>query len=229
MFSIQNSNNKLYIYQRASVESSSTNSIIEITPGNYSASALNAALQTKLQAAALGSASYACNYNSTSQRLTITQTNGSGFLIYDDQTLKTLGRKSPLSNGLYGTLPTIPNPQSLQQVLNIPQSSNPDVIFTSGVIILARVIECYLRSPDLTSMDTMDSNGRYDVLRRIPLTADFGNLVVGSDTLNQCDYFDVSERCFSRLSFQLTDSHGNVLDLHNHDFSFALCFLWGDN
>ena len=77
-------------------------------------------------------------------------------------------------------------------------------------------------------MNTMDSNGRYNVLRRIPLSSDFGTLVVGSDTLNQCDYMDVSERCFSRLSFQLTDSHGNVLDLHNHDFSFALCFLWGD-
>jgi hypothetical protein len=228
MFSIQNSNNKLYIYQRASVESASTNSVIEITPGNYSASALNAALQIKLQAAALGSASYACNYNSTTQRLTITQTNGSGFLIYDDQTLKTLGRKSPLANGLYGTLPVISNPQSLQQVLNIPQSSNPDVIWASGMIILARVTECYLKSPDLTSMDTMDSNGRYDVLRRIPLSSNFGTLVVGSNTLNQCDYFDVSERCFSRLSFQLTDSHGNVLDLHNHDWSFALCFLWGD-
>ena len=56
LYSIQEFNNKLYIYQRAATESSSVNSVIEITPGNYSASALNAALQTKLNAAALGSA-----------------------------------------------------------------------------------------------------------------------------------------------------------------------------
>ena len=142
--------------------------------------------------------------------------------------MKTLGRKDPFTGGSYGTLPVISNPQTLQQVLNIPKSENPDVIWAGGVIILARVTECYLRSPDLSNMNTMDSNGRYDVLRRIPLSSDFGTLVVGSDTLSQCDYMDVSERCFSRLSFQLTDSHGNVLDLHNHDWSFALCFLWGD-
>ena len=48
-----------------------------------------------------------------------------GFVVYDDQTLKTLGRKDPATGGFYGTLPTIPNPQSLQQALASRRQAPP--------------------------------------------------------------------------------------------------------
>ena len=48
-------------------------------------------------------------------------------VVYDDHTLKTLGRKNPATGGFYGTLPVIPNPRSLQQVLNIPPAASADV------------------------------------------------------------------------------------------------------
>jgi len=229
LFSVMsNVNDKIYVYQRHATESSSINSIVTIPAGQYSATALNVAIQVGLTAVALGSATYACNYSSVSQRITITQTSGSGFLIYDDYTLKTLGRKDPSNAGFYGTLPKIPNPQSLNQTLNTPLAGNPDVVFVSGVIILARVRCAYLRSPDLSSMNTLDSSGRRDVMKRIPLTSDFGTLVVGSDSIESSDWMDISGRTLERISFKLTDSHGNTLDLHNHDISFCLNFLWGE-
>ena len=229
LFSVSSGvNNKLYVYQRHSItESLSVNNIIEIASGNYSASALTVAIQQGLQAVALGSASYACSYSSVSQKISIQQTNGGGFLIYDDHTLRTLGRKNPASNGLYGSLPTILNPQSLNQVLNTPQANNPDVQFGSGVIILARTTTAYLRSPDLSNSNTLDSGGRTDVLARIPLT-DFGTLCVGRESLEHSDWMSVDGRVLRTLSFRLTDSFNNSLDLHNHNISFCLNFLYGN-
>ena len=86
-------NDKLYIYQKhPTTESSSTNSILTIAAGSYTATTLNTAILNALTAAALSSASYSCNYNSVTQKITITQSNGGGFTIYDDTTLKTLGK-----------------------------------------------------------------------------------------------------------------------------------------
>ena len=222
-------NDKLYIYEKhVSTESSSQNRIITLTAGNYSATTLNTALQQGLNAAPLGSATYGCNYNAVTQKITITQNGGGGFTIYDDTALKTLGRKSPSAGGLYGTLPKIANPQSLQQVLNIPSAAEPNVTFTSGVITLARVLEAYLRSPNMTNFGTLDCNGRQDVLKRIVVDKEFGFVVTTDSNIETSDLMDVSNRTLRALDFSLTDSHGNQLDLHGLDFSFCLNFIYGE-
>ena len=230
MYSVQQGvNDKLYIYQKdATSESSSVNSIITISAGNYSATTLNTAIQQGLTAAALGSASYACKYNSVTQKMTISQASGGGFSVYDDHTLKTLGRKDPSSGGFYGTLPVISNPQSLQQTLNLPPTVDPNVVFTSGVIIMARVLEAYLRSPNLTNFGTLDSMGRQDVLKRVPVTSDFETVIVSGSNIETSDLMDVSGRTLRALDFMLTDSHANTLDMHGHDWSFCLNFVFGD-
>ena len=221
-------NDKLYVYQKhPTTESLSVNSIITIAAGNYTATTLNTAILNGLTAAALGSASYSCNYNSVTQKITIT-CNGASFCVYDDTTLKTLGRKNPQSGGLYGTLPTIANPQSLQQVLNIPVAQDPLPNWTSGIITLARVTEAFLRSPNLTNMSTLDSNGKMDVLKRILVDRDFGYVVTTDSNIETSDLMDVSNRTLRAVDFMLTDGHGNLLDLHGTDFSFALNFVWGD-
>ena len=148
-------------------------------------------------------------------------------MVYDDHTLKVLGRKDPNASGFYGTLPTILNPQSLGQTLNLPSAAEPNVIFTSGVIILARVMEAYLRSPNLTNYGTLDAIGRQDVLKRIPITSDFGTVVVSESGIETSDLMDVSGRTLRAMDFTLTDAHANQLDLHGHDISFCLNFVYG--
>ena len=225
----QNVNDKLYVYQRhPTTESLSVNSTIQIAEGNYTATTLGSAILNGLQAQALGSATYNVNYNAVTQRLTIQQNGGGGFTVDDDTTLKTLGKKDPNSGGARGRLAKITNPQSLQQVLNIPVVGEPNVIFTSGIITLARVTEAFLRSPNMTNMSTIDSNGRQDVLRRILINQSFGNVVTTSSNIETSDLFDVSGKTLRSVDFQLTDGHGNLLNLHGTDFSFALNFVFGD-
>ena len=223
------SNDKLYVYQKhPSVEAQSVNNIITIPQGNYTATQLGTAILNGLTAAALGSASYSVNYNSVTQKITITQTNSGGFTVYDATTLRTLGRKSPQHSGAYGVLPVILNPQSLQEVLNIPTAQDPNVSFTSGIIMLARVTEVMLRSPTLTNMSTLDANGKQDCLKRILLDKEFSNLVTTDSNIETADLMDVSGRTLRTIDFQLTDGHGNVLDTGGINFSWALNFIYGD-
>ena len=228
-FSVQsNVNDKLYIYERSTVtESSSQNRVLIFTAGNYSTTSLNSTLQSLLNGLALGSATYACSYNSVTQRITITQNSGGGFVIYDDATLKTMGRKNPASSGFYGTMSIIANPQSLQQTLNLPTASEPNVTFVTGVITMARLLEAYLRSPNLTNFGTLDPNGRQDVLKRIVLDKDFGYVVTTDSNIESSDQMNCSGRTLRALDFLLTDGHGNQLDLHGIDWSFCLNFQWG--
>ena len=222
-------NDKLYVYERdGSNESNSQNRILTLAAGNFFATTLNAAIQTQLNTGALGSATYAANYNSVTQKITITQSSSGGFLIYTDLQLKNLGRKNPASSGLYGTLPTIANPQSLNQVLNTPTSDDPNVVWSSGIITLARVTEAYLRSPNLSNMSTLDPNGRMDVLKRIVIDKEFGLVVTTDSNVETSDLMNCSGKTLRALDFLLTDSHGNQLDLHGIDFSFALNFVYGE-
>ena len=220
-------NDGLYIYEKhGTTESLSQNRTLIIPAGNFSATTLNAQIQTALNTGGLGT--YSCNYNAVTQKITISQTGSGGFLIYDDHTLKTLGRKDPASGGFYGTLPTITNPQSLNQILNTPTAGDPNIVFHSGIITLARVTEAYLRSPNLTNMSTLDCNGRMDCLKRILIDKDFGMVVTSSPNVETSDLMDCSNKTLRALDFLLTDSHGNQLDMHNIDFSFCLNFTYGD-
>jgi hypothetical protein len=184
-------------------------------------------IQQGLNAASLGNAAYSCNYNAVTQKISITQSNGGGFTVYDDTTLKNLGRKDPQANGFYGTLPKISNPQSLQQVMNLPPATTPNVSFVSGVITLARVIDAYLRSPSLSNYTTLDPNGRQDTLKRICIDKEFGYVITTDASIETSDLMNVSNQTLRSLDFLLTDSHGNQLDLHGLDFSFCLNFVYG--
>ena len=228
-YSIQeNVNDKFYIYEKhTTLESSSQNRIITLASGQFSSTALNTALQQGLNANSLGSAAYACSYNAVTQKISITQSGGGGFVVYDDSTLKSLGRKDPNSNGFYGTLAKISNPQSLQQVMNLPPATTPNVSFVSGIITLARVLEAYLRSPNLSNFATLDPNGRQDTLKRIVIDKEFGYVITSDSNIETSDLMNVSNQTLRGLDFILTDSHGNQLDLHSLDFSFCMNFIYG--
>ena len=224
---INSSNNKLWIYQKhPTVLSSSVNSVIEVAEGNYTATTLSTAILNGLNAAALGSATYSVNYNAVTQKMTITQSGGGGFVVYDSTTLQTLGRID--STGFYGTLPTIANPQSLQQVLNIPTATDPNTVFVSGIISTIRTQEVFLRSGNITNFGTLDSNGKTDTIKRICLDRPFGEVCVTDSNIETPDLMDCSGKVLRRLDFALTDSYGTILNLHSVDFSFAIAFVFGE-
>ena len=229
---MSNVNNKLYIWeQHPTTATSSQNRTIGIAAGQYSLTSLATAIQSGLNTNPLASATYTATPNHTTQRITITQVNGGGFLIMDDTTLKNIGRKDQTLSGSYNQALKVANPQSLQQLLNIPSVltlSVPDVSFTSGVVNLARTPEVFIRSPNLTNSSTLDCLGRSDVIKRIPIDVSFGYQVVTGSNVETSDLMDVSGRTLRSLDFVLTDASGNQVDLHGLDWGFVMNFVYGD-
>ena len=121
----------------------------------------------------------------------------------------------------------VPAPKSLQNVLNIPPYVAPNNTWTSGIVVVARVLEAFIRSPNLAE-GTQDSNGMTNALARIVIDKEFGEVVtsVGNST-EVADQMDVSNRTLRALSFQLTDAYGVLLNMHNIDWSFELAFTFG--
>jgi hypothetical protein len=212
-------NDKMYVRQiHPSIPSSSINSILTVEAGNYSATSLSQKISAKLNAAALASASYTVTYSATSQLISITQASGGGFIVYDEHTLKT--------NGMSGST-FLANPQSLNQVLNTPYGGSGATSWVSNVITLARITELYIRSSTLSNYSTIDSNGRYDVLKRALVDKDFGLVITTDGSVEVSDLQDVSGRTIRSIDVSLTDSHGNLVQMPL-DWSFALNFVRGD-
>jgi hypothetical protein len=117
---------------------------------------------------------------------------------------------------------------SLQDILNIPTSGNSQVTWQSGPVTVARLTQCFLRSPNLTNFGSLDALGRRDCLKRVLLGSDFGFQIQTGDTFETSDLMDCSNRELTAVDFQLTDSHANVLSLSGHSISFCLNFVFGD-
>ena len=211
---------KLYIFQK---DVSGQSNVITLAAGQYSATSLAVAIQQGLTAVALGSAGYTCNFSSTTSRLTIQQTGGSGFVILDDYTLINLGTLNS-SGFYYGNL--ITNPQSLGAILNLPPAASPNVVLTTGFMTMSPITDVYIRSNIANS--TLDCLGRRDIACRIPVTSAFGTVIVSRSNVETSDYMTLTGGPpLKNLTFEVTDLHGNGLSFHGLDISFTLSFVYG--
>ena len=73
----------------------------------------------------------------------------------------------------------------------------------------------------------MDSQGRSDALRMVPITTDFGELQVTDGSYEQADLINVSGRAISSIQVLLTDSSGNEIQMGDIDWSFSLSMQYG--
>jgi hypothetical protein len=204
------------VRQVASNPASSVNSILTIPEGNYSASALSAKISQLLAGVALSTHSYAVSYSAVTQKITIICSGGS-FLVYSDSVLR--------QQGMIGEI-ALPNPASVNQILNTPTSS-AGTSFVSGVITMSKIHQVFIRSPTLANSSTMDSQGRSDALRMIPISTSFGELQVTDGSYEQADLINISGRAISSIQVLLTDSSGREIQMGDIDWSFSLSMQYG--
>jgi hypothetical protein len=216
-YGVSNINNLFYVRQVASNVASSVNHILTVPEGNYSASALAAKLSQLLAGVALSTHSYAVSYSAVTQKITITCSGGS-FLVYSDSVLR--------QQGMIGQI-SLPSPGSINQILNTPTSASAATSFVSGVITISKIHSVWIRSPTLANSSTMDSQGRGDALRMVPITTDFGELQVTDGSYEQADLIKISGRPISSIQVLLTDSNGREMQMGDIDWSFSLSFQYG--
>ena len=99
------------------------------------------------------------------------------------------------------------------------------IVYTSEFVDLMAVKAVYLTSTSLGNLSNHGPMpGQRDVLCVFPVTVGYGYLICDQDSSMDSEYTDCSGQLLKRLSFQLRDASGSIIDLHGLDLSFCLAF-----
>jgi hypothetical protein len=96
-------------------------------------------------------------------------------------------------------------------------------VFRSGFVDMYPLRNIYLTCSGLGNFNTMSVSGDRNIIKKIPVTAGFGD-VIFYESATGLDYLDCSHQTLSRISFQLKDIHGNLIDLNGAHISFSIVF-----
>ena len=81
-----------------------------------------------------------------------------------------------------------------------------------------------MTSSGLRNLNTMTITGNRNVIKKIPVSAGHGDIIF-DQVVTGMDYLDCSSQTLSRISFQLIDIYGRVLDLLDNHISFSIVFF----
>ena len=81
----------------------------------------------------------------------------------------------------------------------------------------------YLHSPNLSSYTTYGGKGEANIIKKIPISSDFGYLIIENFTSTH-DWLDCSNLSVSCMEFQLRDSYNNIVPLHGSNVAFSIVF-----
>jgi hypothetical protein len=95
--------------------------------------------------------------------------------------------------------------------------------FVSGFLNLLCIRNLYLTSPNLSSFATFGGNGESNIIKKVPVSSDFGYLIVEAFTSTH-DWLDCGGMTINCLQFQLKDIKGNLVPLHESNVSFSIVF-----
>ena len=193
--------------------------IVKIHSANYNGITFAAQLQTQLNAI---SSIFTVVFNVNQNNLTISCLSPNTFYIYTDNDLAT-----KVNNSWSGPSYTSASPFSSNDILNStftnsPQfdSTNP---YTSGALEMLAFRNLYLTSPNLSSFSTMGARGENNIIKKIPVSSDFGFLIIDSFTSTH-DWLNCSGLSLNSIEFVLKDVKGNVIPLHGSHVSFSVVF-----
>ena len=97
-------------------------------------------------------------------------------------------------------------------------------LWTSGYVNLHLIRNLYLISHTLVTYNSMVVNGEWGILKKIPVSADYNQLIYDQTVLGT-DYLDCSNQTLSLINFKLRDYTGEVVNLHGGHVSFSIIFV----
>jgi hypothetical protein len=193
--------------------------IIKKTSNNYNGITFAAQLQTQLNTI-VNAVTDVFNVNQNS--LTISCLSPNTFYIYTDTDLST-----KVNNAWTGSSYSSSSPVSWNDILNSMYSNSPQFnstsSYTSGSLQMLAFRNIYLTSPNLSTFTTLGARGEANIINKVPITSDFGLLIIDSFTSNH-DWLDCSGLTLNNLEFVLKDVKGNEIPLHGSHVSFSIVF-----
>ena len=100
------------------------------------------------------------------------------------------------------------------------QSGTP---FTSGMLDLLTIRNIFISSPNLGSFSTMGARGESNIIKKVPVSSDFGYMIIDSFT-SPHDFLDCSRLTLGTIEFHLRDVNGRYVPLHGGHVSFSIVF-----
>ena len=81
----------------------------------------------------------------------------------------------------------------------------------------------YMTSSGTGDLNTISVAGDRNIIKKIPVAAGHGEMIF-VQTITGVDYLDCSNQTLSRISFQLKDVYGHIVNLSGNHIYFPLFF-----
>ena len=92
--------------------------------------------------------------------------------------------------------------------------------YRSGFLNFQGINNMYLSSPNLGCFTTIGPRGEQTIIKQIPVSSEFGYMVI-ERSASQHDYLECAKTTLRTLEFNLRDSKGRFVPLHNANISFS--------
>ena len=186
-----------------------TDYVRTLPPGNYTGPTFATAFQTVLNS--ISANIFTVSFNTQQQNLNISVVGANRFRIYTDTETQTIFNTTQTINKI------------LQNEDGTSNTYNSSSSYTSGFLELLSIRNMYLHSPNLSSYTTYGGKGESNIIKKIPVSSDFGYLIIDNFTSTH-DWLDCSNLTLSCMEFVLRDSYGNIVPLHGSNVSFSIVF-----
>lgn len=222
-YNVSDTNNKLYI---RSVNSSNVQNdhIITMDSKNHTLALLATELNTKLSA--VFGASLTCSSNDRKGTISFVSSSGHKHRIFSDEELADMTTTLTGDlNWLGGTI-NATNPLTMNDVMKVAGTTTYSQVGgteETGFVNLRSIHNIYITSPNLGAFDTLGSRGEQNIVKKVPVSADWGYVIFDS-VVSEHDYIDVSKGYFHTIELTLRDVRGNVIDLNKAHWSLSIVF-----
>ena len=95
--------------------------------------------------------------------------------------------------------------------------------FKSLGLDLQPIRNIYLSSPNLGNFSTLGPNGQSNIIKKIPVNANYNSMVFDSMTSSN-DFLDCSKQTLKNIEFSIENSRGEIINLHGQEVSFSIIF-----
>lgn len=214
----ENVNNKLYF--RVNDAAVLLDQIISLTPGNYTGATLAVELQSKLNTVYGGS--FTVSYVATKGIISIVIAAPKTFYFLTEEDLKND------TWGWSGVAYDFNNPLSANEMLG--NMSGSSLLYTAAVHYGSAFLDLqngihniYIHSDNLSSYSTIGSRGENTIIKKVPITAGFGYLVIDNVVASH-DYLSCDKLSFRSIQLRLTDAYGRNINLHGANWSCSIVF-----
>ena len=211
-------NDKLYVRLQLANGGSINDYIITLDSKTYSGTQFVVMIVSKITAVTSGAATTG-SYDTQSKRMSLSVAN-LDINFFTDKELT-----DPTYNIAWsGTAYNVNNLASANELISneilpspVGNTANPAEYY----LMLTPIRNIYMRSPNLSSFNTIGCNGESNIIKKIPVNVSPGEMITSYIT-SSTDYLDASRATWKTVEIQLQDVNGNEINLYGQNWSFSL-------